>query len=183
MRERSRGTAPDIDGWISQAKHLQAEIEESRALARDIVRQSDAGNALEDNVNDASSKVDLLRAEVTFNEMLVKTLEQIQNIHHLLHSVQEAAVGDRLVEAIDQLERAQKEIGLLRSFDNTGIARILKGKVTELSNAITETIEDCWNGLVQIDQSSRRITIKHEVQRRAILESLDVTLIMMQELL
>ena len=166
--EQSRGTAPDIDGWISQAKQLQAEIESSRALAREIVRQSNAGNSLEDRVSDASSKVDLLKGEVAFNETLVKTLEQIQRIHQLLYSVQEAALQDRLVDAIVWLERAQKEIGLLRTFNDTRIAAILKGKAAELSKAITETIEECWNGLIQTDRLAQRVTIKHETQSRAI---------------
>ena len=145
IRERSRETAPDVDGWISQAKHLQAEIEESRALAREIVRQSDAGKTLDDRVGDASSKVDLLKGEVMFNETLVKTLEHIQRIHHLLNSVQEAALGDRLVDAIVLLEKAQEEIGLLRSYENTTISTILKGKAAELNKAVIETIEECWN--------------------------------------
>ncbi len=168
IRERSRETAPDVDGWISQAKLLQADIEESRALAREIVRQSDEGNDLEDRVGDASSKVDLLKAEVIFNETLVKTIEQIQRIDQSLNSVQEAALGDRLVDAIEWLRKAQEEIGLLRSFENTTISTILKGKATELNKAITETIEECWNDLIQMDRSTGRISIKHEVQSKAI---------------
>lgn len=170
IRERSRDTALDVDGWISQAKQLQVEIEESRVLAREIVRQSDAGKALEDGVGDASSKVDLLKGEVIFNETLVKTLEQIQRIHQLLNSVQEAALRDRLVDAIDWLRKAKEEIGLLRSFENTTIATTLKGKATELNKAITETIEECWNDLIQIDRSTGSISIKHEVQSRVIPE-------------
>lgn len=168
IRERSRETAPDVDGWISQAKQLQAEIEESRALAREIVRQSDAGKALDDRVGDASSTVDLLKGEVTFNETLVKTLEHIQRIQQMLNSVQEAALGDRLVDAIVRLEKAQEQIGLLRSFENTTIATLLKGKAAELHKAIVETIEECWNDLIQMDRSTGRISIKNEVQSRAI---------------
>ena len=155
-----------MDVWISQAKQLQVEIEESRALARDIVRQSDAGKTLDDQVADASSKVDLLKGEVIFNETLVKTLEHIQRIRGLLNSVQEAALGDRLVDAIEWLEKAQEDICLLRSFDNTTIATILKGKATELNKAIVETIEECWNDLIQMDRSTGRVTIKNEVQSR-----------------
>lgn len=168
IRERSRETAPDVDGWISQAKQLQAEIEESRALAREIVKQSDAGKALDDRVRDAASKVDLLKGEVIFNETLVKTLEQVQRIHQSLDSVQEAAIGDRLIDAIEWLGKAHEEIGLLRSFENTTITTILKGKAAELNKAIIETIEECWNDLIQMDRSTGRISIKHEVQSRAI---------------
>ncbi|KAI9871219.1 MAG: ribosome biogenesis protein ytm1, partial [Pleopsidium flavum] len=170
IRELSRGTAPDIDGWISQAKQLQGDIEESRASARGIVRQSEVGKSLEDQVDDASSKVDLLKGEVSFNETLAETLGRIQRIHQLLHSVQEAALGDRLVDAIVWLENAQKEIGMLRAFENTRIATVLKGKAADLHKAIVETIDDCWNALISMDQSTGRIKIKHEIQRASLVD-------------
>lgn len=169
IRELSRGTAPDIDGWISQAKQLQGDIEGSRAAAREIVRQSEAGKSLEDQVNDASSKVDLLKGEVSFNETLAETLEHIARVHQLLNSVQEAALGDRLVDAIVWLEKAQIEIGMLRAFENTRIATVFKGKATDLYKAIVETMDDCWNAMIRMDQSTGRIEIKHEIQSRAIL--------------
>lgn len=168
IRERSRGTAPDIDGWISQAKQLQADIEESRASARQIVRQSEAEKSLEGQVNDASSKVDLLKGEVFFNETLAETLEQIERIHQLLYSVQEATLGDRLLDAIVWLEKAQEEIGMLRTFENTRVVKILRGKATDIHGAIVETIDDCWKALLRMDTSTGRVTIKHEIQSKII---------------
>ncbi|KAG9901669.1 hypothetical protein KCU94_g7814, partial [Aureobasidium melanogenum] len=46
IRSLSKDIAPDVDGWIAQAKKLQADIEQSKATARDIVAQAEAGKAL-----------------------------------------------------------------------------------------------------------------------------------------
>ncbi|KAK4697980.1 protein transport protein DSL1/ZW10, partial [Lecanoromycetidae sp. Uapishka_2] len=54
IRQNSRNSAPDVDGWISQAKQLRDDIDKSRQIAREIVEQAQHGEVLEEQVNDAA---------------------------------------------------------------------------------------------------------------------------------
>lgn len=168
IRELSRDTAPDINGWISQAKQLRDDIEASRITAEEIVRQARNGEQLQASVKDAESKVNLLNGEVIFNEMLAETLTQIQTIRHTIISVQEAALSDRLVESVELLENAENELQMLRSRDHARIAEILRAKALDLRTSIIETLTDCWNALIRVDVNSQTITINNEIQRKPI---------------
>ena len=168
IRELSRDTAPDINGWISQAKQLRDDIEASRITGEEIVRQAQDGEQLQASVQDAGSKVNLLNGEVIFNEMLAETLAQIQTIKHTLTSVQEAALNDRLVESVGLLENAENELQMLRSRDHARIAEILRAKALDLRKGVIETLTECWNALVRVDVNSQTINISHEIQRKPI---------------
>lgn len=168
IRELSRDTAPDINGWISQAKQLRDDIEASRITAEEIVRQARDGEQLHTSVQDANSKVNLLNGEVIFNEMLAETLAQIQTIRHTLTSVQEASMSDRLVESVGLLEHAENELQMLRSRDHARIAEVLRAKALDLRKGVAETLTDCWNALIRVDVNSQTITISPDIQRKPI---------------
>ena len=168
IRELSRDTAPDINGWITHAKQLRDDIEASRITAEEIVRQARDGEQLQASVQDADSKVNLLNGEVIFNETLAETLAQIQNIRYTLTSVQEAALSDRLVESVNLLEDVETELQMLRSRDHARIADVLRAKALDLRKGVTETLTECWNALIQVDVNSQTITISHDIQRKLI---------------
>ncbi|KAK5240778.1 ribosome biogenesis protein ytm1, partial [Cryomyces antarcticus] len=147
IRSLSREVAPDVDGWIAQAKQLQADIARSTAIAQEIVRQADVGKNLQAHVDDASSKADLLENELAFNETLSTTLAHVQDIYALLEGAQDAAVG-RTLQAVEKLEAADIAIAHLGEFENTRAVGLLRNHASELKAAIIEDANECWNALV-----------------------------------
>lgn len=167
IRALSREVAPDVDGWIAQAKQLQADIERSRATAHDIVQQAESGKAQQARVQDAANKVALLENELVFNETLAQTVEQIQSISELLENAQDAAVQDQVTQALDKLEDADEAMAHLGTFENTRVVSILRTRANQLRAAIVENTTECWNALLITEPAERRVTIKDEIQRES----------------
>lgn len=167
IRALSREVAPDVDGWIAQAKQLQADIEHSRATAHNIVQQAESGKAHQARVQDAASKVALLENELMFNETLAQTVEQIQSISELLENAQDAAVQDQVTQALDKLEEADEAMAHLGTFENTRVVTILRTRANQLRAAIVENTTECWNALLVTEPSEQRVTIKDEIQRES----------------
>ncbi|KAF2435010.1 hypothetical protein EJ08DRAFT_580829 [Tothia fuscella] len=163
LRELSRQSAPDIDGWISQAKQLQADIERSKATAREIVQEAEAGKTLNAHVEDATSKVELLRKELDFNVTLADTLEQLQIISGLLDGSQNAASEGDLAESLEKLGNAQKVIDQLDSFENTRFAGLVERRASQLRELLVAKVQEYWHGMVKYSSAERRITILNDM--------------------
>ncbi|KAI9759554.1 MAG: ribosome biogenesis protein ytm1, partial [Candelina submexicana] len=176
IKEVSKDTAPDIDGWIAQAKQLHNDIEKSRATARHILDQSQEGVPAQEQVHDASNKVDLLKGELTFNETLAGTLGHVRRIREQLNLVQDAALGDQFIKAIELLAVALHEIGHLRGFESTRGAGALRHRAVGLRSAIIEALNECWDVLIVCNRSEQCIGIKSEVQRSSLITFEDVIL-------
>ncbi|EKG14672.1 RZZ complex subunit Zw10 [Macrophomina phaseolina MS6] len=163
IRSLSRDAAPDIDGWIAQAKQLQADIERSRATAHDIVQQAEAGKSLHSHVQDASSKVALLRNELAFNDTLTATVERIKQASDLLDKAQDAAAKHSIIEALDNLKRADDYIIHLGPFRDTRMAGVLHKRANQLREVLAENALGAWSLLLVVDTAEKRVTINKEV--------------------
>ena len=159
----SRHSAGDIDGWIEQAKRLQLDIEKSKATAQEIIRHAEEGRSKEERVKDASSKASLLRAEVVFNETLAETLQTINEVGKTLDAAQEAAITNRLPEAIDMLEQSDGHVVPLRNFENTTVVKLVRQRVVELRDAVRGRLDECWDALMTLHKPEGRITLTHQL--------------------
>jgi centromere/kinetochore protein ZW10 len=159
LRQLSSQSAPDIDGWITQAKQLQADIERSKATAREIVQEAEAGKTLKAHVVDASSKVELLRKELDFNVTLADTLEQLQIISGLLDSAQNAASEGSLSQSLEKLGNAHKIIGQLDSYENTRFAGLVQRRASQLKESLVAKVQSFWQSMVVLNHAHREITI------------------------
>lgn len=159
----SRDAAPDIDGWIAQAKQLQADIERSRATAHDIVQQAEAGRTLHANVEDASSKVTLLKNELAFNDTLTATVERIKQASDLLDKAQDAAVEHDIIEALNKMKQADDYIIHLGPFRDTRVAGVLHKRVSQLREALAENTMGAWNLLLVVDVPNKRVSINQNI--------------------
>ena len=165
----SRISAPDIDGWVSQAKQLRADIDSSQKLAQEIVALADESHKLQEQVDDAAGKVDLLKGEVDFNEHLVGTLQQVHDLRHTLGNAQQAALANELPDAIAFLKKADRELSELQGCENTRLAGLIRAKVADLHQTVAETLTEQWNTLIPVDTERSMISIKKESHSRCFL--------------
>jgi len=163
IRDVSRSAAPDIDGWISQAKQLQVEIEHSKAVARDIVQQAQAGQNLRDEHHDASNKVTLLREEMAFNEHLYEMLERINLIKKVLQEAQIALDTGKLLKGIESVVQAHKRIADLEGHqESRRYAAMIQEKASKLRTVAANTARECWSHLVVV--ADNKLTFEREVE-------------------
>ncbi|KAI9714356.1 MAG: hypothetical protein M1820_000317 [Bogoriella megaspora] len=164
VRQLSREAAPDVDGWIAQAKQLQADIERSKATAREIVSQAEASNALQVRMKDASSKVDLLRGELDFNETLSNTLDGVRRTAGLMNDANADTMNEKVLGALDKLDQIDSSIPRNRSLGNTRVADLLQNRSRQLRNTLKQETLGRWNNLVTFDHTRGRLSIKNSIQ-------------------
>jgi centromere/kinetochore protein ZW10 len=165
IRKVSREAASDVDGWITQARKLQDDIKRSQDTAKEIVQQADASKDHTARVQDAASKLSLLHSEVAYNESLAQVVEQLRDISALLDSAQDAAVHGHVMHAIERLEDVDTAFQRLGPFQTTRVVGVLKNKEAQMKKAVIETVTESWNGLVQVDFSNNRISLKESIER------------------
>ncbi|KAF2733729.1 WD40 repeat-like protein [Polyplosphaeria fusca] len=168
IRKVSREAGDDVDGWTTQARKLQDDIKRSQETAQEIVQQANAGKEYTAKVQDATAKVSFLYSEIAYNESLVQIVEQMRDISSLLESAQEAAVNGHIILALDRVEDANATLKRIGAAEHTRVASLLKSKADQLRSAIIENTSELWNGLVVVDATERRISLKEEVQRESL---------------
>ncbi|KAF1954011.1 WD40 repeat-like protein [Byssothecium circinans] len=169
IRQISRDASSDVDGWIAQARKLQDGIKRSQETAQEIVNQAESGKEKTERVQDAASKVSFLHSEIAYNESLVRVVEQLQDISILLESVQDAAVHSHIIHALERLEDADAAFKRLGPFENARVVGLLKTKADELRTAIVENVTEFWSGLIVVNITDRKITLKDTVERETMI--------------
>ncbi|KAJ4301252.1 ribosome biogenesis protein ytm1 [Kalmusia sp. IMI 367209] len=165
IRQVSRKAASDVDGWMTQARKLQADIKRSQETAKEIVQQAESGKEKTAQVQDAAQKVSFLHSEIAYNESLAQVVEQLKDISTLLESAQDAVVHSHVIHAFERLEDADGAFKRLGPFEITRVVGLLKTRSDQLRSTIVENITETWNSLILVDTSKRKITVKEEVDR------------------
>ncbi|KAI4733619.1 hypothetical protein E4T50_15825 [Aureobasidium sp. EXF-12298] len=174
IRSLSKDIAPDVDGWIAQAKKLQADIEQSKATARDIVAQAEAAKALKEKTHDAGNKVRLLEKEVAFNESLATTLELIRSSCRILDNADQAYVNNDLRTALGHLKQCDESIAALSAVQDTRAVGLLQTRSSRFKANFLDKTTTLAQSLIQCDTDSRSVTIKDHVSD---VPAVDLTLI------
>jgi centromere/kinetochore protein ZW10 len=167
LRQLSRQSAPDLDGWISQAKQLQKDIEHSKATAHEIVQEAEAGKTLQAHVHDASSKVGLLKRELDYNVTLADVAEQLQITAGLLDTTQHLTSQNELLEALSKLGEANAVISQLDAFDNARFAGLIQRRAAQIKELLVAKILECWSSLVITRSSTRQVIVHAQLQSKA----------------
>lgn len=123
------------------------------------MEQARQGEQLEEQVNDATSKVDLLNGEMAFNKSLGRTLERLHAIQRTLVLIRRAAFDNRLLEAVDMLSQVDGDLESIPISRSTRVAGVLGAEVADLRSHVIERVTECWNSYVKVDTPTSLITI------------------------
>ncbi|TLD39152.1 hypothetical protein E2P81_ATG00139 [Venturia nashicola] len=163
LRNLSRHSADNLDGWISQAKQLQFDIQKSKATAREIVNEAEAGKSLRAHQEDTSNKVDLLKRELDYNVTLGDVIEQLQVATGLLDAAQDLTSQRELLEALKKLAEARRVTTQLDSFENARFAALVQRREAQIRELLGAKIVECWNALIKADASEGEFVINTEL--------------------
>ncbi|KAI4208369.1 MAG: hypothetical protein LQ348_000220 [Seirophora lacunosa] len=151
VRKSSKQSAPDIDGWILQAKQLRSDIETAHRSAEEIVIKAKRNEELLQTLHDSGSKLRLLEEEVAFNQNLTTVLEQIQQIrrdigeaHDLVNEADLSTAAKLLLKVDVDLESIQ------RGRNIKGVA-IVQLESRELRQTVAQALTRRWHDAIQID--------------------------------
>ena len=162
----SRHSAPDIDGWIQQARQLRFDIHQSQEEAHGVVEQARDGQRLKEEITDAASKIHLLEGELSFNRRLGVTLERLQALQLQLDLIHRAIVEEQLPQAVDLLESFDSEIASTTVSPNSRVVNVFSSRGTHLRNEVIERLNKCWTTYVHVDRDKLSIRIRGTIDGR-----------------
>jgi len=163
VRQLSKDSAADIDGWIAQAKQVQAEIERSKLAAREIVEQAEANHVLNERTVDAMAKVGLLEKEVAFNGSLIAILDDIRSTSTVLNDAKDDVVGSKIVTALDRTRTADAAIDRLERVTSTRAYELLRRRLGAVKASLQEETVALSNRLVQVNGEGLTIAVSRSL--------------------
>jgi centromere/kinetochore protein ZW10 len=108
---------------MATARTLQADIEQSRKLASDIVKQAEADEERLRILAEHEAQVKFLEKEHFFNSQLVETVHSIKQISEILDEVESLARDGQIMQPLHILEGMAINVGYGCFISNT--SRIL----------------------------------------------------------
>lgn len=93
----------DADTWIEQARALQRDIDKSRALANEVVREAEAEVGLQETIKDKEILRRTLHSDVVYRSQTFNALNNIKEIKIKLDMVEETGVEAQIIESLDLL--------------------------------------------------------------------------------
>ena len=124
--------------------------------------QAQDGQKLQDQVKDAASKVHLLENEVVFNENLVISMERIFAVRRTLDRIQEAVLGNNLLEATGLLDQGDTQLSSLQDSQNSRVAGLLRTRIADLREDVVANARKCWSDLAGVNAATSTVTIKQQ---------------------
>lgn len=83
---------------------MQDDIIRSKAIANDIIRQSEAPETSGEAIQDAEDKTEFLNREVQYSQQLFGVLKGIRHVNQLLSEVEKASQERRILDSLRMLE-------------------------------------------------------------------------------
>jgi len=111
-------------------------------------------------LSDAETHQRFLEAEIQCNEALASVLGKLQLIGATLAQVDVAIGRGELGAAVGILDGAEDALERLQGFDEIIVAGLMKEKARLLREALLETVERAWSGLVNVDKDSGIVVIR-----------------------
>ncbi|KAL8641243.1 MAG: hypothetical protein Q9228_001929 [Teloschistes exilis] len=150
VRTTSQRSAPDIDGWVSQAKQLRTDIETAHSSSQGISAEAVQNEQLRQHVHDTESKLRLLEGELAFNQRLARALAQIRSIDHAIRDTAERLRRGQVSEAIDTLAATETELESIPSARNIKAVGVLDVEINSIRQEIAYSLNKKWQDSIHV---------------------------------
>jgi protein transport protein DSL1/ZW10 len=143
-----------------QARQLQVDIERSKVIARDIVRDHEAGKGLSAAVRDADAKLRLLRGETLFNEAITSSLEEIWRTSQELDLAESTLAAGELLGLATTIPQLTMRVERLMKSNAKDINR---DRLTRLQEAVVEDLKTATISMVDFHKvdGQPRVAVNH----------------------
>ncbi|ROW02965.1 hypothetical protein VSDG_01799 [Cytospora chrysosperma] len=152
-------TAPDVSSWMANAQSLQDDINRSKHIANDILRQAEEPVVSGKARKEAEEKVVFLQAELAYNQRVKDALRAIRDVNQILDEVEKARDERRIVNALRLLEKSWAALDALPASQSVRVRRLLDIRAFELKSNVHEVFDHVWKALIHVDIDGRSISI------------------------
>lgn len=156
VREVSRQEAGDVDGWIEQAKRVQADIARCKEDARNIVQEHVRIEALRSTQDQARSKSLMLQAEIAFNETLEKQILLISEASAAVSRINHDIDRQQLLLAAEALPSVR---GIINRIPRSQPLDLLSRMHTELDIRLHQELSRELDYYVLVSEAHNELSI------------------------
>jgi protein transport protein DSL1/ZW10 len=160
IRGLGQTNSSDVDEWVTRARQLQHDIEKSQAIAREIVKNHEDGNVLARTELEAKAKSELLQSEISFNQALESSLEELKALDIALGEAEKKIHSNSLVELAGNIG----ELFARTEHLTDGLAKdIVRGRLKRVQDALVEGLLVAAISMVDFDKASgqQQVTVNH----------------------
>jgi protein transport protein DSL1/ZW10 len=160
IQRLSRKGSSDVDEWISKARRLQEDIDRSKTIAREVVRDYEEVRNLSASVHDAKARLELLQNETSFNHAITLSLEDTSSVDRYLNEAESTLAGGKLIELAANVEQLSS---LTHRLIDSSAKDINLDRLLRIQNALVEGLTTALNSMVEFDKTDgqRRVTVNH----------------------
>ena len=152
-------TAEDVSSWVSNAKSLQDDINRSKSLANDILRQSEEPVVSGKSTKEAEDKVAFLKKELHYNQQVQEALKGIRRVNQILDQVEQARDERRILDALRLLEKSWTALDEIPVGKSCRVMKLLDLRAFELKSDVHDVFDHVWKSLVEVDVDKQQISI------------------------
>lgn len=149
---------------MANAQSVQDDINRSKRLANDIVRQAEEPVLSGAAIHEAEDKFVFLQSELAYNLRVQEALKGIKNVNQILDQVEKARDERRILDALRLLERSWAALDALPAGQGVRIRRLLDLRAFELKSNVHDVFEHVWNTLMKVDTTARTIYFSAEAE-------------------
>ncbi len=149
-----------MDEWITQARRLQEDIQRSKAVAQEIVKDHEKGQNLAARVQDAKAKLELLRNETSFNRAVTLSLEDTWSVDRDLNEAESSLTTGTLIELAANIEQLSIRAGRLT---DSNAKEINGGRLSRIQEAVVDGLTTAANSMVEFQKNDgrQRVLVNH----------------------
>ncbi|KAG6004383.1 hypothetical protein E4U21_001103 [Claviceps maximensis] len=153
-------TKDDVSSWAQNAKALQEDIIRSKAIANDIIRQSEAPDVSGEIIADAEERVQFLLREVQYSQQIQTVLAKIRSLDGLLNQVETAKNDRQVLEALRLLEQSWNALDEVGVSKTCRIIKLLDHRAFALKSSIHDVFDQLWKELIHFSVDDGKLTIR-----------------------
>lgn len=142
---------------MSNAQSVQDDINRSKRLANDIVRQAEEPVLSGAAIQEAEDKFTFLQAELAYNQRVQEALRGIRDVNRILDQVEAARDERRILDALRLLERSWAALDALPAGQGVRVRRLLDLRAFELKSNVHDVFDHVWKALMKVDTTARTI--------------------------
>lgn len=152
---------------MANAQSVQDDINRSKRLANDIVRQAEEPVLSGAEIQEAEDKYVFLQAELAYNKRVQEALRGIKDVNQILDQVEAARDERRILDALHLLERSWAALDALPAGHGVKVRRLLDLRAFELKSNVHDVFEHVWKTLVKVDTAARSIYLSAKTESEA----------------
>lgn len=152
---------------MSNAKKLQDDINRSKNLANDILRQSEEPLVSGETIQEAEEKFDFLQREIRYSQRVQAALRGINEVNQILDKVEQAREERRILDALRLLEKSWTALDAIPAGKSVRAIKLLDIRAFELKSDVHEVFDHIWRTLVNVDVEAQTISITESRENEA----------------